>query len=107
MAVKEDLRNLYLQSDIIINDWPDRSVWPAWHQETFDQIDKIGEQKYDDYATDGVDYTGKPYRRQTKNRAQFLVERARALLSQRRNEMGWRYHIEKAVLARFQSEVAW
>ena len=107
MTVTEDLRGLYQQSDIIIYDRPDRNLWPAWHQDTFDQVDKICEQKYDDYATDGVDCTDKPYRRQTKHRAEWLADRTTALLPQRRNEIGWRFALEKEVLLKFHSEVAW
>jgi hypothetical protein len=73
---------------------------------TFDQIRIIRDIRFDSYcAENGVNE--KPWKSQTKRRAEWLSNRATTLLYQQRNEAGWRFDLENDVLHRFMVEVAW
>jgi hypothetical protein len=82
--------------------------WPAAHRTTFENIRAIGEQKLDSFcASIDIHFNDQPWRKQTKNRAEWLAKRATQLFNQQRNEAGWRFGLENDVLQRFGFEVAW
>jgi hypothetical protein len=49
----------------------------------------------------------KPWKQQTKARAQWLVKHAQRLFGQESNEAEWRFGVENEVLRRLTVEVAW
>jgi hypothetical protein len=82
--------------------------WPSAHQNSFQSIRKIGDQKFDNFcASIDIRSNGEPWREQTKHRAEWLSERATQLFNQQRNKAGWRFGLENDVLRRFSVEVAW
>ncbi|KAL4919236.1 hypothetical protein BDW62DRAFT_179704 [Aspergillus aurantiobrunneus] len=82
------------------------SDWPRAHRSLFEDIQKLGDQKYSTFSESvSVDSIEKPWRRQTKQRAARLVARSRMSRNDRRNEAGWRLTIEPEVLYRFTVEV--
>jgi hypothetical protein len=82
--------------------------WPTAHKATFENIQIIGEQRFDSFCAN-IDFhsNDQPWRQQTKNRAEWLAKRAIHLFNQRRNEAGWRFGLENDVFRRFSFEVAW
>ena len=82
--------------------------WPDAHRSLFEDIQKLGNQKYSTFSeavsNDSID---KPWRHQTKQRAARLVRRSTMSRNDRKNEAGWRFSIEPEVLYRFTVEVTW
>jgi hypothetical protein len=84
------------------------SQWPDAHRRLFEDIQKLGNQKYSSFnETVSVDSIDKPWRRQTKQRAARLVQQSQISRQDRKNEAGWRFSIEPEVLHRFTVEVTW
>lgn len=82
--------------------------WPAAHSTTFQNIKKLGDQKFDSYCESvSIRSHGEPWTEQTKHRAEWLANRASRIFGQQRNEAGWRFGLENDVLRRFSVEVAW
>lgn len=82
--------------------------WPSKHRKTFENIRKIGSRPYDTYCANfDIRSNEEPWKQQTKQRATWLAERTARLLTQQRNEAGWRFGLENDVLRRFTIEVAW
>jgi hypothetical protein len=68
----------------------------------------VKQYRFDTYIPEiSVFSNEKPWKQQTKARAQWLVQRAKRLTGQDRNEAGWRFGVENAVLRRLTAEVAW
>lgn len=68
----------------------------------------MSQYRFDTYIPEvSVFSSEKPWKQQTKARAQWLVERASRLMGQDRNEAGWRFALENEVLRRLTVEVAW
>jgi hypothetical protein len=81
--------------------------WPAAHSSTFQNIKKLGDQKFDTYSESvNIRSHEEPWTEQTKHRAEWLANRASRLFGQQRNEAGWRFGLENDVLRRFSVEVA-
>ncbi|KAI9881087.1 MAG: hypothetical protein M1830_008245 [Pleopsidium flavum] len=81
--------------------------WPPLHKDTFSNIRKIGEQRYETFcASIDIQSTEKPWREKTRHRADWLARRAALLRRERRNEAGWRFGLENDVFGRFTIEVA-
>jgi hypothetical protein len=84
------------------------SCWPDTLRRLFTDVQKLGGQKYDDFSENvTIDSIEKPWRLQTKKRAERLAKLVETCREERRNEAGWRYCIEPEVLHRFTIEVAW
>lgn len=82
--------------------------WPEAHKETFQDIKSMSQYRFETYIPEvSVHSDKKPWKHQTKARAQWLVDRAERLFGQERNEAGWRFGLENDVLRRFTAEVAW
>ncbi len=82
--------------------------WPEGHRDTFLNIRKIGNFRFDQYGeTVDILTNSKPWRNETKRRAARLSGLAAQCQRERRNEAGWRLLIEPEVFARFTVEVAW
>ncbi|KAI8630291.1 hypothetical protein F5Y19DRAFT_474680 [Xylariaceae sp. FL1651] len=82
--------------------------WPEAHRGFFGDIQKLGDKKFDTYCKE-IDALSveKPWARQIKARAEWLVNRAHDLASNiRPNESGWRLGLENDVLHRFLVEIA-
>lgn len=79
---------------------------PETHKRLFEDIQKLGRQCYGEYHQSiTVDSIDKPWREQTKRRAErltILAEKCRG-----KNESTWRFTIEPEVLHRFAVEVDW
>jgi hypothetical protein len=86
---------------------PGSGAPPPEHQETFNLIAEIRNKNLDDYRKDITLKSSEPWRQQTYDRAKWLASRAANLVSQQRNEAGWRFSLENDVFHRFRVEVAW
>jgi len=107
-ASDRDLRRLAKKFRITFKPPGFSEQWPATHRTTFENIRTIGEQKFDSFCANiDINSNDQPWRKQTKNRAEWLAKRASLLFNQQRNEAGWRYGLENDVLRRFSFEVAW
>ena len=110
IAMAEDsdrnLRRLMKRFGIIFKPPNDRQ-WPSEHYNTFTAIQRIGDQKSDNFDAENADSNEHPWRGQIKAQADWLAQRSARLLGQRRNEAGWRFAPENHVLRRFHVEVAW
>lgn len=103
-----DLRRLAKRFKITFRSVDDKDQWPQAHRNTFQDIQSIGDHKFEIYsASIDIRSADEPWRGQTKARAEWLSRRATQLLNQRRNEAGWRFGLEDHVFQRFQVEVAW
>jgi hypothetical protein len=103
-----DLRSLAKRYKITIHSPSSTQKWPAAYHTTFQSISNIGNQRFASF-TSSIDIRSddEPWREQIKHRAARLAKRATELVSQQRNEAGWRAGIENDVLHRFRYEVAW
>lgn len=78
------------------------------HEELFNDIEHLAQTSLDRYSYAAVAQSdGKPWRRQTFDRAKAISERVRRCLDERRNEAGWRTHLEHWIFSRFEVEVVW
>lgn len=103
-----DLRRLAKRYRITFKPPISSDQWPSAHRNTFANIQKIGDQKFDSFCANvDIHSSEQPWREQTKHRAEWLAKRATRLFSQQRNEAGWRFGLENDVLRRFSVEVAW
>lgn len=106
MVNDDDLRKLkILAGQHRINPKHHADVWPSAHESTFQCIQDLGQTNFQTYINDQSD--NKPWRRQNKARAEWLVEQAVRLSKNAANESAWRMRIENAILERFSFEVAW
>lgn len=81
---------------------------PIQHRETFNLIRSIRQRTLEDYSKNIASFQGnEPWRKQTQDRVKWIACRAANLISQRRNEAGWRSSLENDVFHRFRVEVAW
>ena len=106
-AAQQHLRKLIRQYNIHF-DRGDRTHWPLTCQETFANIKALGEKNFEAYCESiTVESEEKPWRAQTKRRAERIAEFATRCLEERKNEAGWRMNLESEILARFTIEVNW
>ncbi|EPE33464.1 hypothetical protein GLAREA_06477 [Glarea lozoyensis ATCC 20868] len=104
---ERDLRRLTKRFGITIQSASNTHHWPAAHQQTFQSILKIGDEKFDSFsASIDIRSTEEPWREATKSRAEYLAKRASELFNQERNESGWRLALESLIFYRFSVEVA-
>ncbi|OBT59599.1 hypothetical protein VE04_00034 [Pseudogymnoascus sp. 24MN13] len=104
---KQEHRNLVKEYNIFFDGPIDRAQWPTAHCQTFSNIQKLGRTGFAEYRESvTVDSEDKPWREQTKSRAERIAALARICREGRKNEAGWRMSLESEILARFTIEVA-
>jgi hypothetical protein len=82
-----DLRQLVKRYRISFKLPVSSDQWPSVHRNTFESIQKLGDQSFDGYcASIDIRSSEKPWREQTKHRADWLAKRAARLFNQLRNE---------------------
>jgi hypothetical protein len=84
----------------------DRERWPR-HRDIFDNIQKLGDYKFEDWRKDIYIDSSRPWRQETKQRAEIIVEFARHCRKDRVNEESWRRRLEHYIFLRFELEVTW
>ena len=103
-----DLRRLAKKHRIVFKPPVDAEQWPSAYKNTFENIKKIGVQKFESFcAAIDIRSAEEPWKERTKYRAEWLAKRAARLFHQERNEAGWRFGLENDVLRIFSVEVAW
>ena len=85
----------------------DATGLPEEHAETFGIIRAIRNQRFEEYGVNITLANDQPWKEQTKRRVTWLASRAASLITQQRNEAGWRFSLENDVFHRFRIEVAW
>jgi hypothetical protein len=76
--------------------------WPEDHEETLTCIQELGRMQYDKYEVDNAKF---PWKKETKDAADILVESAKRCSS--RNESSWRLSCEPLIFSRLSAEVVW
>jgi hypothetical protein len=105
---KQQLHTLIKKYNIHFDGEKSRDNWPTSHAQTFSNIKKLGMTdflEYRDIIT--IESDEKPWREQTRRRAERIASLAKICRDGRKNEAGWRMSLESEVLARFTIEVAW
>lgn len=83
-------------------------AWPPAHQWVFSAIYELSKRTLQDYYNHaGKTASHEPWKRENKNRAEWLVKQAAHLSGNSANESTWRMRIENAILEPFSVEVAW
>jgi hypothetical protein len=81
---------------------------PEEHREKFLCIQKLGEQKAEEYCSQPtMNNISGPWQRERKKSANDILQRAKKCREENRNEAGWRDEIETSVFQRFYIEVTW
>ena len=81
------------------------SRWPENHRTTLQNAKKLGDTKYDTYATAHGVSENEPWKLEVKNLSTVLADVAHR--SRHRNESSWRHACEPIILGRLTSEVCW
>ncbi|RDL40397.1 uncharacterized protein BP5553_00376 [Venustampulla echinocandica] len=103
---KQAHRDLVSEYNIFFDGRTDKARWPSAHSKTFNDIQKIGRTEIAKYHESVIRGSDKPWRAQTKRRAERIVAKAQLCLEANRNEAGWRLNLEHEILARLTIEVA-
>ena len=107
MTAQQKHRDLVKEYNIFFDGPTDQAQWPTAHFQTFSNIQKLGRTGFAEYRESvTVDSEDKPWREQTKSRAERIASLARICREGRKNEAGWRMSLESEILARFTIEVA-
>ena len=109
MGNYEALRRLkVLGRKYCINQKGQSDDWPLTHSSTFQDVQEVGETQFQGY-NDSINGSpdDRPWRRQNKARAEWLVKQAERLSENTANENTWRMRVENVILERFSVEVAW
>jgi hypothetical protein len=86
----------------------DSACWPDSHKKLFLDVRELGSYHYDGLSeTVSIDSIDKPWRAQTKTRAERLAALASRCRSEGKNESSWRFSVETEVFHRFSIEVGW
>jgi hypothetical protein len=103
------LRKLHaLIEDSRIRQKSQSDAWPPAHQWVFSTIHDLSKRTLQDYYNHaGKTASHEPWKRENKNRAEWLVKQATRLSGNSANESTWRMRIENAILEPFSIEVAW
>jgi|SRR6266516_260099 len=105
---KQQHRILIKKHNIQFDGPVSRDKWPPNHKQTFNNIQKLGQIDFMQYRESiTIDSEEKPWREQTRRRAERIACLARMCREGRKNEAGWRMSLESEILARFTIEVAW
>jgi hypothetical protein len=81
--------------------------WPASIRPTFNRVRLLVDYKYDQWRKDGYSDPTRPWRDETKKRADIVVQSALRCREERNNEATWRAALEAPLFARFKLEVNW
>lgn len=81
--------------------------WPKHHQHVFGEIKKLGNYEFEKWRRDMYVDSSRPWRQETKQRAETIVEFAQLCRKDRVNEEQWRRRLEHYIFLRFQLEVDW
>ena len=79
---------------------------PSAHSLTFKAIFQLGQKTFQAYS-DSIDAHNEQWKRRNKSRAEWLARSAGELSARVVNESTWRLTIEKPILERFSTEIAW
>ena len=109
MASGDGLRKLHaLVENNRVRQKPNSDPWPPAHQSVFSVIHDLSKRTLQGYYKNAENDTNhKPWQRENKNRAEWLVKQATHLSGNSANESTWRMRIENAILEPFSVEVAW
>lgn len=104
----ENLRRLTKKYRIFFDGPLSRDKWPPTHAQLFHNIQSLGQTRFHDYKAEKINASVyEPWGAQNIRRAERIVERAKRLCSENRNEAGWRLELESEIFSRFTIEVAW
>ncbi|KIN03109.1 hypothetical protein OIDMADRAFT_195711, partial [Oidiodendron maius Zn] len=104
---KQSPHNLIKDYNIHFDGPIDQDQWPPAHFQTFSNIQKLGRTGFVAFRESiTIDSEDKPWRGQTRRRAERIVNLAKICREGRKNEPGWRLSVESEILARFTIEVA-
>lgn len=104
--LSQDNRRLVLSKYKVFHDHATRKA--AGHEHLFDDIAQLSRETVQHYTYDvNANINEKPWKRQNLARARAITERVTRSLEQRRNEAGWRSHLENWIFHRFEVEVIW
>lgn len=109
MTSGDGLRKLHaLVEDSHVQQKSNSDPWPLAHQWAFSAIRDLSKRTLQGYYNHaGNETSHKPWQRENKNRAEWLVKQATHLSGNSANESTWRMRIENAILEPFSIEVAW
>ena len=93
--------NIHYHSDLK----PDK--WPSYHWHVFSKIKELGNYEFEAWQKDIYVDSSRPWRQETKQRAENIVELAQRCRKGRVNEEGWRRELEHYIFLRFKLEVTW
>ena len=103
-----DLRRLNKKYRIFFDGPLTQDEWPPTHTELFRNVQSLGHKSYEEYKAERTQRSVfEPWGAQTTRRADRVVEIAKRLRSENRNEAGWRLELEPEILSRFTIEIAW
>jgi len=103
-----DLRRFMKTHRIFVKAYSAGNPYPTAHEARFEHIVQLGRYRLSSYiASIDIRSENEPWKFQTKARVRWLSKRASELKDQRRNESGWRLHLENHVLHRLLVEVTW
>ncbi len=103
-----NLRRLAKKYRIFFDGPLPQDQWPTTHVDLFHNIQLLGQKTYHEYKADKTDCSAdEPWGPHTARRAERIVEIAKRLRSENRNEAGWRLDLEPEIFSRFTIEVAW
>ena len=107
--MKPDLRRCLIErNNIHFDHIVSKHKWPAEHTDTFTHVTTVGKTDYEKYFESlTIETQNRPWRAQTKRRAQLIAGLARQCLDDCQSEMAWRLKVESKIFERFTIEVAW
>ena len=104
----EELQALTKKYNIHFDGPVERKAWPSDCENIFCDVQKLGTAVFKEYCESSViDSLNKPWKVNTRRRAERLTDLASRCRREHRNEPGWRLVVEPEVMARFTIEVAW
>ncbi|KAI0514644.1 hypothetical protein F5B22DRAFT_225936 [Xylaria bambusicola] len=108
MPIKKEHQALFerhrIKCNIVFKDVLAPDDWPTTHRNVFKSIEDIKSYRYNTYSTAQDDIEERPWRRQAKEYARKLTQRAKDCVS--RNEATWRFACEPLIFNRLAAEVA-
>ena len=104
---RRKLQILIEQNNIHFDHVVSKHKWPAQHRQTFADVAAVGNADYEKYSENvTIETQNRPWRAQSKRRAQRIAAEARQCLDDCQNEMAWRLKVESKIFERFTIEVA-
>ena len=103
-ATRRDLISEYkitFQDDLLIERWPSNL------RLIFSKIKELGRYAYQSWRQDIYVDPTRPWREETKTRADAMVALAQQCKADKSNEIAWRIKLESVIFHRFELEVDW